>query len=73
MFIKLDTFWQSWTRDYFPSLLIHPKRHTQYRNVKVGDVVLAQDSNQIRGNWRMARVSKVFLDKDKVVQHVELQ
>lgn len=59
-------------KDYFPSLLIHPKWHTEKHNVKVGDIIVVQDSNQARGNWRLAKVSKVFPQKDGSARHPEL-
>ena len=69
----IDSFWRQWTRDFFPSLLVNQKWHTQKRNVKIGDVVIIQDSKQIRGNWRLARVSNVFPSDDGRVRRVELQ
>ena len=41
-----DNFWKKWIRDYFPSLLIKQKWHIAHRNLKVGDIVLIQDSSQ---------------------------
>ena len=32
------------------------KWHVSKRNVKVGDVVLLQDSNQVRGKWKLGRI-----------------
>ena len=60
-------------RDYFPSLLVRQKWHTDRRNVKVGDIVIVQDSKQLRGNWKLASVSKVFPSDDGRVRKVELQ
>jgi len=36
------------------------KVHTANRNLKTGDIVLIQDSNQIRGQWKLGKVSEVF-------------
>ena len=60
-------------RDFFPSFLLHQKWHTVYQNVKVGDIALVQDWNQIRGNWKLAKVSEVFPGTDGLVRHVEIQ
>ena len=68
-----NTFWRRWTRDFFPSLLIEPKWHTQKRNLLVGDIVLVQDSNHVRGKWQIARVSKVLPGDDGLVRRVELE
>ena len=53
-----NIFWCKMTRSYFPSLLARQKWHTSKRNVKMGDVVLIQDANSVRGEWRMGIVSK---------------
>ena len=47
-----DNFWKN-GRDYFLSLLTQQKWHTAHRNIKVGDVVLVQDSNLIRNQWKL--------------------
>ena len=69
----VDAFWKRWIRDYFPSLLIRQKWHVEKRNVKVGDVVIIQDSNLVRGSWRLGRVSNVFPGDDGRVRNVEIQ
>ena len=69
----INSFWRQWTRDFFPSLLGNQKCHTEKRNVKIGDVVIVQDSKQIRGNWRLASVSNVLSSDDGWVRRVELQ
>ena len=69
----IDGFWKQWTRDFFPSLLVHQKWHTQKRNVKIGDIVIVEDSKQVRGNWRLATVSDVFPSDDGLVRKVELK
>ena len=66
-------FWKKWTCDYFPSLIIQQKWHTSHRNVKVGDIVLIQDSNQFRGNWKMGKVVTANTGKDGKVRKVESQ
>lgn len=57
-----NAFWKHWTRDYFPSLTIRPKWHTAHRNVMIDDIVIIQDSNQVRGNWKIGRIIKVYPD-----------
>ena len=68
-----DSFWRQWTRDFFPSLIIQQKWHTEHRNVKIGDVVIVQDPNQLRGKWKLATVSQVFPSEDGKVRRVEIQ
>ena len=69
----INRFWKKWTVDYFPSLIVRQKWHISKRNVKEGDVVLIADSNAVRGQWKIARVSKTFPGKDGKVRNVELQ
>ena len=68
----VKSFWRKWTRDYFPSLLIESKWHTAHRDVKVGDVVLIQDSNLVRGNWKLGKVITAKPSKDERVRRVEI-
>ena len=63
----VKSFWRKWTRDYFPSLLIESKWHTAHRDVKVGDVVLIQDSNLVRGNWKLGKVITAKPSKDGIL------
>ena len=70
----VDSFWKRWFRDYFPSLLIHQQWHVNKRNVMCGDVVVIErDNSQIRGSWKLARVSKVYPSNDGRVRKVELE
>ena len=66
-------FWKKWTRDYFPSLLIQPKWHIAQRNLREGDVVLIQDANQIRGQWKLGTMLKAFPRGDGRVRKVQVQ
>ena len=49
------------------------KWHTKKRNVRVGDVVLIQDSNQVQGNWKLGKVSKVYPGDDTRVRIVDVK
>ena len=60
-------------RDFFPSLIVRGKWYVQRRNVMVGDVVIAQDSNVVRSEWKIARVSKAFPDSKGIVRNCEVQ
>lgn len=68
----VEFFWK-WMRDFFPILTVRQEWHTKARNVKVGDVVLIQDSNAIRGHWKLAQVTKAEPGKDGNVRDVELR
>lgn len=69
----VSSFWKRWQRDYFPTLLIRQKWHVEKRNVRVGDIVLVQDPNSVRGKWKLAQVSKVEESRDGMVREVELR
>ncbi|XP_071525744.1 uncharacterized protein [Panulirus ornatus] len=69
----VDSFWKKWTRDFFPTLLIRQKWHTERRNLKIGDLVLFQDSNVVRGNWKFAEVTVAEKGKDGRVRDVTLR
>ena len=69
----VNAFWKKWTRDFFPSLLIRQKWHTNYRNIMPGDVVLIQDTNLLRGQWKLGKVSKTYPGSDGKVRRVSVQ
>jgi len=71
--LVINSFWKRWTQDFFPQLLIQQKWHTSHRNVKVGDVVLIQDSNLIRGKWKLGRVIQADPSlRDGFVRNVQI-
>ena len=67
----INRFWKKWIVDYFPSLIVRQKWHTSVRDVKKGDVVLVTISS-VRGQCKLARVTKTFPGKDGKVGEVEL-
>lgn len=69
----VDTFWRRWIRDYFPTLIVRQKWHTSRRNLERGDLVLVQDTNIIRGKWKLAQVTEAKPGKDGKVRDVTVQ
>ena len=60
--------------DFFPTLVVRQKWHTNRRNVKVSsDVVLIQDNHPERGTWKLAQVIKADPGRDGVVRDVDLR
>ena len=55
----ISTFWRRWIREVFPNLVVQRKWHTERRELVVGDVVLVQDANALRGQWKKALVVSV--------------
>ena len=43
-------FWNRWTQDLFPNLVIQQKWHVDRRNVEKDDVVLMQDKGSLKVN-----------------------
>ena len=64
----VEQFWKKWTRDYFPGLIVRQKWHVDRRNVKTDDVVLIQDSNVVRGEWKLGLVTAVHPSDDEKVR-----
>ena len=69
----IDAFWKKWTRDFFPNLIIRQKWHSEHRNLVQGDFLLIQDSNLVRGQWKLGKVSKTYQGNDRKVRKVEVQ
>lgn len=66
-------FWRKWQRDFFPTLLVQQKWHVATRNVRVGDLVLVQDSNALRGVWKLATVTEAQAGRDGLVRDVTVR
>ena len=69
----VDSFWKKWSRDFFPTLLIRQKWHIERRDLQIGDIVLLQDSNVVRGTWKFADVTMAEKGKDGKVRNVTLR
>ena len=69
----IQAFWIKWNRFYFPSLIVRPKWHVESRNLHKDDIVLIQDSNAVRGNWKMGRVTEAIPGADGKVRDVKVQ
>ena len=68
----ISAFWKRWTREVFPNLVLQPKWHTERRNLQKGDVVLVQDSNAVRGKWKMTLVKEPLPSEDLKVRRVRI-
>ena len=49
-------------------MVVQKKWHTESRNIAVGDVVLVQDLNPVRGKWKMAIVEQPLVSNDGKVR-----
>ena len=68
-----NQFWKVWTKLFFPSLLVRQKWHSSRRNMQVGDVCLLQDTNALRGEWRLVLVTNTYPDELGHVRNVEVK
>ena len=68
-----DQYWRNWTRLYFPTLLICHKWHSSQRNVSVNDIVLLQDDDAFRSEWRLGRVLEAYPDRRGNVRNVQVE
>ena len=68
-----DHFWKRFRKEYLPSLTKRVKWNSEQRNSEIGDLVLLADSNAPRGQWKMARIIKVFPGEDGVVRVAEIK
>lgn len=68
----MQIFRKKWSRDLFLGLAIQPKWHVESRNVQKGNVVLVQDNNVVRGEWKLGIASETFPGKDDLVRRVKV-
>lgn len=69
----VKSFWKKWMIHYFPTLIIQQKWHCEKRNLRVGDVVIVQDQNTIKGTWKLAEVCSIIPSSDGKVRDVEIR
>ena len=60
-------------RDFFPSLVVRAKWHTERRNVRPRDTVLVKDSNTVRVSWKLAQVVNATPGADDKVRNATLR
>lgn len=67
-----EQFWSRWRKEYLANISLRQRWHTPRRNLKVGDVVMMQEENAHRNEWRLGRVSGTTTDKDGLVRRVKV-
>lgn len=60
-------------RDFFPTLIVKVKWHTERRNVKQEDIVLVKGSNAVRSSWKLTQVMTATSGSDGKVRNVILR
>ena len=62
---KLSHFWNRWRREYLTDLReYHKMQGRKSVSIEIGDLVLVQEDNIRRGQWKMAVVEKLIKGKD---------
>lgn len=67
-----NAFWSRWRREYLLNLQQRQKWHKAQRNAKVGDIVIVQDDNAPRNEWKLAKVTDVYPGQDGCVRQLQL-
>ena len=65
-------FWKKWFHQVFEQLVPSYKWKTEHRNVQVGDIVLLRESNQLRGEYKLAKVTEANPSEDGKVRRIKL-
>ena len=67
------SFWQKWTREVAPRLIIRQKWHQKSRNLCVGDLVMICEPSQIKAKYKLAIVEDVLTSNDGCVRSATLR
>ena len=69
----VQSFWKKWNETAKPALVLHKKWNTDYRNLKVGDVVIVLEKSSIGTQaHKLAKVTKTSSGSDGKVRSVSL-
>ena len=68
-----DAFWRKWTSDYFPCLLEREKWHHSQRNARINDIVIIQDKDLRRDQWKIGLITEVNVGADGRVRRVKVK
>ena len=68
-------FWKRWTNEYLPMLTTRQKWKTTDVNnaLKVGELVMVSDQNDLRGHWPLGRIIATFPGDDGVIRVVDVK
>ncbi|KAK0147265.1 hypothetical protein N1851_013317 [Merluccius polli] len=67
-----NEFWIRWKKEYLLNLQARHKWQKNKRNLKVNDIVLLQDDQVPRNEWKLARITEVYPGSDDRVRKVRL-
>ena len=67
-----NEFWHRWKREYLHMLQPRQKWVTKRPQINIGDIVVVNESDAVRNNWRMAKVVDCIKSHDGLVRSVRL-
>ncbi|XP_064630374.1 uncharacterized protein LOC135489117 [Lineus longissimus] len=68
-----NEFWQRWRKEYLQNLQQRQKWQKQRRNVEVGDIVILNDADLPRCDWKLAMVETTEKGRDDLTRTVKLR
>ena len=74
-FVNLVTtrFWDKWTSEVAPRLVLRQKWHQKSRNLCIGDLVMICEASRIKAKYKLAIVEAVHTSNDGCVRSVTLR
>ena len=63
-----SAFWQRWSAEVSPSLLVRQKWHVKSRNLQKGDVVMIAEPSKLKSKYKLAIVDDVKVSRDNLVR-----
>ena len=61
-------FWEQWSKQVSPGLIVRQKWHSKERNTCVGDLVMICESSKIKSKYKMAVVEEICEDTNGIVR-----
>ena len=61
---NISRVWRRWLKECIPALDNRPKWTSEFRDLKVGDVVLVIQPDTPRGRWPLERIAEVYPGRD---------
>lgn len=68
-----EQFWSKWRKEYSTNITLRQRWKMPKRNVKIGDIVILQEDDIPRNEWRLGKVINVITDDDKLVRKATIQ
>ena len=68
----INEFWSRWKKEFLQSLQTRQKWVRPQKNLKKGDIVVVNDEDLPRNQWKLARVAETFPSDDNLVRKVKL-